>query len=63
MMIIFIITIKEAALKRTISLGGQEKRKGRKSRKSRGEEKVVGFNSASLFHARKQEAVTQGVTI
>ena len=27
---------------------------------SRGEEKVVGFNLASLFIARKLEAVTQG---
>ena len=27
---------------------------------NRSEEKVVGFSSASLFHARKQEKVTQG---
>ena len=30
--------------------------------KSRSEEKVVGFTSASLFLARKREAVTQGGT-
>ena len=41
-------------------MGGQEKRKGRKTQKSRGEEKLAGFNLASLFLARKQEAVTQG---
>ena len=34
-----------------------------KTRKSRREEKVVGFSSASLFPARKQEAITQGGTI
>ena len=44
-------------------LGGQEKRKDRKTRKSRSEEKVVGFSSASLFPARKHEAVTLGGTI
>ena len=52
-----IITIIKAALK---SLGGPEKRK---DRKSRGEEKVVGFRSASLFPATKLEAVTQGGSI
>ena len=40
--------------------GGQEKRK---DRKSRSEGKVVGFSSASLFHARKWEAVIQGGTM
>ena len=44
-------------------LGGQKKRKDRKSQKSRSEEKVVGFSSASIFPARKWEAVTQGGTI
>ena len=34
-----------------------------KSRKSRSEEKVVGFSSASLFPARKREAVAQGGTV
>ena len=38
------------------------KRKDRKIRKSRSEEKVVGFTSTSLFPARKWEAVTQGET-
>ena len=61
---IIIIIIKEqpqqAALKSTISLGVQEKRKDRKTQKSRSEEKVVGFSSASLFPARKREAVAQG---
>ena len=33
-----------------------------KSQKSRSEEKVVSFSSASLFPARKWEAVTQGGT-
>ena len=46
-----------------ISLGVQEKRKDRKTRRSRSEEKVVGFSSASLFPARKLEPVTQGGTI
>ena len=40
-------------------LGGQGKRKDRKTWKRRSEEKVVGFSSASLFPARKWEAVTQ----
>ena len=40
---------------------GQEKRKDRKTWKSRREENVVGFSSASLFPARKPEAVTQGI--
>ena len=31
-------------------------RKGRKTRKRRSEEKVLGFSSASLFAARKREA-------
>ena len=43
-------------------LGGQEKRKD-KTQKSRSEEKVVGFSSASLFPTRKWEAVTQGGTM
>ena len=46
-----------------IAGGGQEKRKDRKTRKSRSEEKMVGFISASLFPTRKWEAVTQGGTI
>ena len=45
-----------------ISLGGQEKKKDRKTRKGRSEEKVVGFSSASLFPTRKWESVTQGGT-
>ena len=53
----------QKAVKGTISLGCQEKRKDRKSEKSWSEEKVVGFSSASLFPARKQETVTQGGTI
>ena len=40
----------------------RRKRKDRKSQKSRSEMKVVGFSSASLFPARKQEAVTQDGT-
>ena len=40
-------------------LRGQEKRKDRKTQKSRSEGKVVGFSSASLFPARKWEAVIQ----
>ena len=43
-------------------MGVQGKRKDRKIQKSRSEEKVVGFSSTSLFHTRKQEAVTQGGT-
>ena len=39
------------------SLGGQ-KRKDKKTRKSRSEEKEVGFSSASLFPTRKRKAVT-----
>ena len=35
----------------------------RGKQKSRNKEKVVGFNSASLFPTRKWEAVTQGGTI
>ena len=62
-----IISIKErpqqTALKTIISLGDQEKGKDGKSRKSRKEEKVMGFSSASLFPARKREAVTQGGTM
>ena len=38
---------------------GEEKRKYRKIRKSRNEEKLVGFSSAFLFIAMKREAVTQ----
>ena len=37
--------------------------KDRKTRKSRSEEKVVGFSSVSLFPAKKREAVTQGGTM
>ena len=43
-------------------MGVQEKRKGRKTRKSRIEKKVVGISLASLFPARKREAITQGGT-
>ena len=39
--------------------GGQEKRKDRKTRKSRSEVKVMSLSSAFLFPARKREAVTQ----
>ena len=39
-------------------LGGREKRKERKSQKSRSGEKVVGFSLVSLLPARKLEAVT-----
>ena len=46
-----------------ILLQGQEKRKDRKSQKSWSEERVVGFSSASIFPARKWEAVTQSETI
>ena len=38
------------------------KRKARKTWKSRREEKVVGFSLASLYPAKKLEAVTQGRT-
>ena len=44
------------------SKGFGEKRKDRETRKSRNEEKVVSFSSASLFPARKRGAVTQGGT-
>ena len=43
--------------------GGEEKRKDRKVSKSRSEDKVVGFSSASLFPVRKWEAVTRGETM
>ena len=43
-------------------LGGQEKRKDKKTRKSKSEGKMVNISLASLFPARKQEAVTQGGT-
>ena len=59
--IIVIININLIALKCTISLGSQ-KRKDRKTRKSRREEKVMSFNSASLFPEKKREPVTQGGT-
>ena len=39
--------------------GGQEKRTDKKTLKSRSEEKVASFSSASLFPATKWEAVTQ----
>ena len=42
--------------------GGYEKRKDIKTRRSRSEEKVVGFSSTSLFPTRKREAVTQNGT-
>ena len=50
-------------LKGSILLEGQKQRKDRKTWKSRSEEKVVGFSSASLFPARKQEAVIRGGTM
>ena len=53
----------QATLKDTISLRSQEQRKERKLRKIRSEKKVAGFSSASLFLARKREAVTQAGTI
>ena len=40
--------------------GGQGKRKDNKTRKSKSEEKVVGFSSAFLFPARKREVIAQG---
>ena len=40
--------------------GGQEKRRDRKAWKNRNEEEVFGFTLASLFPARKREAVTLG---
>ena len=43
-------------------LRSQEKRKDRKTRKSRNKEKVVGFSIASLFQARKLGTVNQGET-
>ena len=45
-----------------MSLGSQEKRKDRKTRKYRSAEKVVGFSSVSLFPAKKREEVTQDGT-
>ena len=64
--IIIIIIIKEqpqqAALKDTINLRVKEKSIDRKTRKSRSEEKGVRFRLASLFPARKREAVTEGGT-
>ena len=41
---------------------GKGRRKGRKTRKSRNEEKVVGFSSAFLFPTRKWDRVNQGGT-
>ena len=41
---------------------GSRERKDTKEWRSRSEEKVVGFSSASLFYAGKREAVTQGGT-
>ena len=58
-----LILLLRAELRGTISLGDQEKRKDRKTQKSKSEEKVVGFSSASLFPARKREAVTQDGTM
>ena len=43
-------------------MGGQKKRKDKKTRKSRSEEKMVGFISTSLFLTRKREAVTKDGT-
>ena len=53
--------VQQAAIKVTISAGVPEKRKDR-TWKNRSEEKMEGFSSASLFPARKQEAVTHGGT-
>ena len=53
----------QAALKGTISLGGREKSKDRKTRKSRSKERAMDFSSDSLFPRRKQDAFTQGGTI
>ena len=58
-----IIYLVLAALKGTISVGGQEKRKDRKSWKSKSKEKVGGFSSAFEFPARKRETVALGGTI
>ena len=52
------ITINNGVIK-----GGLERREDRKTRKSRSEEKGMGFISASLFPGRKREAVTQGGTV
>ena len=41
----------------------KEKGRNRKTRQSRSEKKVASFSSASLFPARKREAVTQGGTM
>ena len=45
-------------MKGTITLGVEEKRKDRKTQRSRSEKKVVDFSSASRFPARKRETVT-----
>ena len=43
--------------------GGSGEEEREKTQRSRSEEKVVGFSSASLFPVRKWEAATQGETI
>ena len=48
-------------LKGIISMWDQKTRK-EENTKSRSEEKVAGFKTASLFPARKREAVTEGGT-
>ena len=60
--IIYILSSKPSRQHSRALLEGQEKRKDRKTQKSRNEEKVVGFSSSSLLPARKPEAVTQGGT-
>ena len=49
-------------MKGTITLGVEEKRKDRKTQRSRSEKKVVDFSSASRFPTRKWVAVTQDGT-
>ena len=47
-------------LQSRIYIAGKEGEEGRqKTRKSRSEEKLVGFSSVSLFLKRKREAVTR----
>ena len=63
--VIFFIRSNPSRQGSTISLwgGGQEKRKNKKTRKSKRKEIAVGFSSASPLSARKQEEVTHGGTI
>ena len=50
-------------MKRYYITGGSGEEDRYENMKSRSEEKVVGFGSASIFPARKWEAVAQGGTI